>query len=45
MAFREATKSTGEYCRECQQTVVIGGREEDAYGVACRQPDGSWEIQ
>jgi surface antigen len=25
--------------------VVIGGQQEDAYGVACRQPDGSWEIQ
>ncbi len=37
--------STGEYCREFQQTVVIGGRQEDAYGVACRQPDGSWKIQ
>ncbi len=43
---REGTRpSTGEYCREFQQTVVIGGRQEDAYGVACRQPDGSWEIQ
>ena len=37
--------NTGAYCREFQQTVVIGGRQEDAYGVACRQPDGSWEIQ
>jgi surface antigen len=36
---------TGQYCREFQQTVVIGGRQEDAYGVACRQPDGSWEVQ
>lgn len=42
---REGTKSSGEYCREFQQTVIIGGQEEDAYGVACRQPDGSWEIQ
>ena len=43
---REGTHtSTGEYCREFQQSVVIGGRQEDAYGVACRQPDGSWEIQ
>jgi surface antigen len=43
---REGTRTgTGEYCREFQQTVVIGGRQEDAYGVACRQPDGSWEIQ
>ncbi len=44
--IKEGTnKSTGAYCREFQQTVVIGGQQEDAYGVACRQPDGSWEIQ
>lgn len=43
---REGTKTTtGEYCREYQQTVVIGGKTESAYGVACRQPDGSWEVQ
>jgi surface antigen len=43
---REGTNtSTGQYCREFQQTVVIGGRQEDAYGTACRRPDGSWEIQ
>lgn len=35
----------GQYCREYQQLVSIGGQEEVAYGTACRQPDGSWEIQ
>ena len=34
----------GRYCREFQQQVVIGGKQQDAYGTACRQPDGSWEI-
>lgn len=34
----------GQYCREYIQTVRIGGREEPAYGTACRQPDGSWAI-
>lgn len=34
----------GRYCREFQQQVIIGGRNQDAYGTACRQPDGSWEI-
>ncbi len=34
----------GRYCREFQQTVTIGGRTESAYGTACRQPDGSWQI-
>ncbi len=36
--------SRGQYCREYQQTVNIGGRTEQAYGTACRQPDGSWKV-
>ena len=35
---------SGQYCREFQQTVVIGGKEEQAHGTACRQADGSWRI-
>lgn len=43
--IREGTyRSTGQYCREYQTTVTIGGREEEAYGTTCRQPDGSWKI-
>jgi len=34
----------GQYCREYRQTVVIDGKEEQAYGTACRQPDGTWKI-
>lgn len=34
----------GRYCREYQQTVIIGGEEQTAYGRACREPDGSWKI-
>ena len=34
----------GRYCREYQTTVMVGGKEEKAYGKACRQPDGSWEL-
>ncbi len=41
---RDGTASNGDYCREFQQTVTIGGRREQAYGIACRRPDGSWEI-
>ncbi len=37
--------NNNEYCREYQQTVVIGGKTEDAHGTACRQPDGSWRVQ
>ena len=42
---REGTNtSTGEYCREYQQTVTVGGKTQQAYGNACRQPDGTWRI-
>jgi len=43
-ATRTFEPSPGRYCREFQQQVVIGGTLQDAYGTACRQPDGSWEI-
>jgi surface antigen len=36
--------STGAYCREYQQTVTVNGSSQQAYGTACRQPDGSWKI-
>ncbi len=34
----------GRYCREYQSTATIGGRVQQTYGTACRQPDGSWQI-
>ena len=37
-------QSDGTYCREFQQTIIVGGNEETAYGQACRQPDGQWKI-
>lgn len=36
--------SQGQYCREYTQTIVVGGRKEEGFGRACRQPDGSWQI-
>ena len=36
--------SEGRYCREFIKTVTIAGEQQQAYGTACRQPDGSWEI-
>jgi surface antigen len=41
---RDGTSSSGKYCREFRQSVTIGGQSEEAYGVACRQPDGSWQV-
>ncbi len=35
---------SGQYCREFQQTINVGGETQQGYGKACRQPDGSWRI-
>jgi len=40
-AYRDGA---GAYCREYTQVIVIGDKEEKAYGRACRQPDGQWQI-
>lgn len=36
--------STGAFCREYQQEIVVGGKRQQGYGQACRQPDGSWKV-
>ena len=41
---RDGTNNRGQYCREFQQTITVGGQNQQAYGTACRQPDGSWQI-
>ena len=35
----------GQYCREYQQQIVVGGEKQTSYGTACRQPDGTWQVQ
>jgi surface antigen len=42
---RTTQLANGQYCREYKQTITIGGQPNQAYGTACRQPDGSWRIQ
>ncbi len=37
--------SGGRICREFTQTVTIGERQQEAWGTACRQSDGSWKLQ
>lgn len=37
--------ATGQYCRQYQQTITIGGEPHQTYGTACRQADGTWKIQ
>lgn len=41
---RTFENAQGQPCREFITAIVIGGREEQGYGTACRQPDGSWQI-
>jgi surface antigen len=36
--------TSGQYCREYNQTINVGGKTERGYGTACRQPDGTWQI-
>ena len=38
------TAASGQPCREYQHTVTIGGKTEQAYGRACREADGNWQI-
>lgn len=44
MPTRTFQAESGEYCREYQTTATVGGKTEQAYGTACRQPDGSWKV-
>lgn len=45
VATREGTaQASGQLCREYRHTVYVGGRAQDAYGVACREEDGSWTL-
>jgi surface antigen len=36
--------SSGQYCREFQQEITVGGQTEQGFGTACREPNGSWRI-
>ncbi len=41
---RDGTSSKGEYCREYQKIITIDGETQEAYGVACLQPNGDWRM-
>lgn len=41
---RDGYASSGAYCREFQQTIMVGGQQQQGFGRACQQPDGSWKI-
>jgi len=38
-------KASGQHCREFVVRIRINGRIKDAFGTACRMPDGTWKIQ
>lgn len=44
MVPTSAYQVDGQYCREYTSTATIGGRAQQVYGTACRQPDGAWKI-
>lgn len=37
-------QNEGTYCRPYSQQIVIDGEEQESYGTACLQPDGTWRI-
>ena len=40
-AFRQ---ENGTICREFMQVVMVGDEVESAYGIACREPSGTWKL-
>lgn len=44
VAGTQAAQAGQRYCREYTKSVRVGGDLQSAYGTACMQPDGSWEI-
>lgn len=42
---RASSAAPSDACREYTQTVTIAGKEQQAYGRVCPQPDGSWRFE
>lgn len=40
----ETSYQGNDDCRQFTQVIYIDGRQEEATGIACRQPNGSWRI-
>jgi surface antigen len=41
---RTYEQAPGQYCREYQQTITVGGQQQQSFGTACRQADGTWKV-
>ncbi|MDB2683032.1 RT0821/Lpp0805 family surface protein [Alphaproteobacteria bacterium] len=44
MPQRDGYSSSGRYCREYEQTIVVDGQQQTAVGQACQNSDGTWQI-
>lgn len=44
LPVRDGYDNNGAYCRDFQQTVTLGGRQQQGGDKACQQPDGSWKV-
>jgi surface antigen len=42
---RTFQREDSRYCREYTTEIVVAGRTEKGYGTACKEPDGSWDMQ
>jgi surface antigen len=42
---RTYQEPSGRYCREYTEEIWVAGERQQAYGTACREPDGSWRVQ
>ncbi len=40
---RNITVDGNQYCREYRSVANIAGKQQQVYGTACRQPDGTWQ--
>lgn len=41
---QNVTVDGNPYCREYRTKAIIAGKQQQMYGTACRQPDGSWKM-
>ena len=37
--------AAGKDCREFETSIFVDGEQEKGTGTACRQPDGTWQIE
>lgn len=41
---KDGYAESGRYCREYKQTIYIDGQAETAYGTACQDAEGKWQV-